>query len=70
MSLIKTAIHDAMQDAIHDQPQPAFTEQQWRHLLTVINQAINNPSHAMARTNLQHLHLWLCRIKADSAPGT
>ena len=64
MSLIKTAIHDAIHD--QDQPQPSpFTDQQWAHLLTTIQNAIHDhPTYT--RTSLQHLHSWLCRIRAES----
>ena len=68
MSMIKAAIH-AQPD--QDQPQPAFTDAQWNRLLTTIQNAIHSPS-SHSRTDLQHLHSWLCRIRASngSAPGT
>ena len=67
MSLIKSAIQDA---AFQDQPKPAFTDQQWNHLLAVISQTINDPNPHMARTNLQHLHSWLLRIRATGTGDT
>jgi hypothetical protein len=66
MSLIKSAIQDA---AFQDQPKPAFSEQQWHHLLSVIQDAITDPNPNITRTNLQNLHHWLRRIKSESAPG-
>ena len=66
MSLIKLSIHQA--ETIQDQPKPTFSEAQWNHLLSTIQDAIHAPSNH-SRTDLQNLHQWLRRIRAESSPG-
>ena len=66
MSMIKAAIHS---QPFQDQPQPPFTDAQWNHLLTTLQNAIHAPS-SHSRTDLQHLHAWLTHIRSASGTAT